>query len=158
MSSPEPEPIRSPVGALETARRESQQAAYKQLHATLQELDRLDVPVLEDSHLHALGIRKLPDIDVDEYAPFDPEPLFFSPYPLNGAEDVSGLVTDALNEEPTYNIGTRPWKKPCEKAYCPGDCIGLDRHCSCSRYQWVYEMAGAYENGLLGKTKWQYMK
>lgn len=157
MSSPEPEPIQSPVGALEAARRESQQAAYKQLHATLQELDRLDVPVLEDSHLQALGIRKLPDIDVDEYAPFDPEPLFFRPYPLDDVEDLPGLVTGALDKDAYYDTLHR-WKKPCEKSYCPGDCIGLDRHCSCSRYDWVHNMAGEYGDGILGKAKWRYMK
>ncbi|KAK7702281.1 hypothetical protein SLS64_009859 [Diaporthe eres] len=93
MSSPEP--IQSPVEALEMARRESQQAAYKQLHATLQELHRLDVPVLDDSHLQALGIRRLPDIDVDEHAP---------------------------------------------------------------RYKWADSMAGEYGDGILGKTKWQYLR
>lgn len=155
MSSPEPEPIQSPVGALETARRESQQAAYKQLHATLQELDRLDVPVLEDSHLQALGIRKLPDIDVDEYAPFDPEPLFFSPYPVDGVEDLPAFVNGARRY---VEDASRRWKKPCVKSHCPGENINLNMHCSCSRFGWVCRVAGTYRDGILGKSKWQYLK
>lgn len=149
--------MQSPVEALETARRESQQAAYKQLHATLRELDLLDVPVLEDSHLQALGIHKLPDIDVDEHAPFDPEPLFFRPYPLDGVEDLPSFVNGAIDEDLYYDTLHR-WKKPCEESYCPGDAICLDRHCSCSRYDWVHFTAGEFGDGILGKTKWQYSK
>ena len=152
-----PAPIQSPVGAVETARRESQQAAYKQLHATLQELDRLDVPVLEDSHLQALGIRKLPDIDVDEHALFDLEPLFFRPYPLDDDEDLPGLVNGSLSLDLCDDASTR-WKSPCVESYCPGDNIGLDMHCSCSRYDWAHHIAGQYGSGILGKTKWQYLK
>lgn len=156
MSSPEP--IQSPVEALETARRESQQAAYKQLHATLRELHRLDVPVLEDSHLQALGIRKLPEIDVDEHAPFDPEPLFFRPYPLNGVEDLPGFVNGALDEDVYYDSLHR-WKKPCVESYCPGELmISNEMHCSCSRYKWAKRVAGQYGDGILAKTKWQYLK
>ena len=151
MSSPAP--IQSPVEALEMARRESQQAAYKQLHATLRRLDRLDVPVLDDSHLESLGIRKLPDIDVDEHAPFDPEPLFFRPYPLDGVDDLPSFVKDLLQYE-----STREWKKPCTESYCPGEFIAHKRHCSCSRYKWADSMAGEYGDGILGKTKWQYIK
>lgn len=154
MSSPEP--IQSPVGAVESARRESQQAAYKQLHATLKELDRLDVPVLEDSHLQALGIRQLPDIDVDEHAPFDPEPLFFRPYPLDDEEDLPGLVNGALSQN-WYDDASRRWEKPCVKSYCPGDNIRNDLHCSCSRYNWVNSIAGRFGRGILGKTKWQFL-
>lgn len=155
MSSPEP--IQSPVEALETARRESQQAAYKQLYATLRELDRLDVPVLEESHLQALGIRKLPDIDVDEHAPFDPEPLYFSPYPLDGVEDLPDLVNGAINEDLYYDTLQR-WKRPCAESYCPGDLISHNMHCSCSRFKWAHYMSGAFGDGILGKTKWQYSR
>ena len=154
MSSPEP--IQSPVGAVETARRESQQAAYNQLHATLKELDRLDVPVLEDSHLQALGIRKLPDIDVDEHAPFDPEPLFFRPFPLDDEQDLPGFVNGALSED-WYDEASRRWEKSCVKPYCPGDNIELDMHCSCSRYDWAKSIAGRFGGGILGKTKWQFL-
>lgn len=154
MSSPEP--IQSPVEALETARRESQQAAYKQLHATLQELNRLDVPVLEDSHLQALGIHKLPDIDVDEHAPFDAEPLFFRPYPIDGVEDPPALVNGALRYGSEDALSR--WEKPCAESYCPGDLIGLDMHCSCSRYCWARCVAGKYGDGILGESKWQYLK
>lgn len=154
MSSPAP--IQSPVGAVEAARRESQQAAYKQLHATLKELDRLDVPVLENSHLKALGIRKLPDIDVDEYAPFDPEPLFFRPFPIDSEEDLPGFVNDVLVEG--WYDTDRQWKKPCTESYCPGEYISHRRHCSCSRYSWANSMAGEYGDGILGKTKWHYAK
>lgn len=152
MSSPEP--IQSPVGALEAARRESQQAAYKQLSATLKELDRLDVPVLDDSLLQALGIRKLPDIDVDEHAPFDPEPLFFRPYPLDEEENLPEFVNDAL-QEGWYDTDLQ-WKKPCTKSYCPGALISHGRHCSCGRYLWAKSMAGQFDDGIMGKTKWRY--
>lgn len=155
MSSPAP--VQSPLEALEAARRDSQQAAYKELHATLRELDRLDVPVLEDSHLQALGIRKLPDIDVDEHAPFDPEPLFFRPYPLDGEDDLPVLVNSALREN-ARDDSLRTWKKPCDESYCPGDLISLSMHCSCSRYKWVHRKAGAFGDGILAKTKWQYLK
>lgn len=155
MSSPAP--IQSPVEALEAARRDSQQAAYKQLHATLRELDRLDVPVLEDSHLQALGIRKLPDIDVDEHAPFDTEPLFFRPYGLDGVDNLQEFVNGAIDEDLYYD-NLRRWKKPCAKSYCPGELISHDMHCSCSRYNWVHYMAGAFGDGILAKTKWQYLK
>ncbi|KAL2289347.1 hypothetical protein FJTKL_02349 [Diaporthe vaccinii] len=154
MSSPES--VQSPVEALETARRESQQAAYKQLHATLRELDRLDVPVLDDSHLQDLGILKLPDIDVDEHAPFDPEPLFFRPYPLDGVEDLPGLVKGAIKEDFLCDTLQR-WKKPCAESYCPGDLMCQNMHCSCSRYKWAHYMSGAFGDGILGKTKWQYL-
>ncbi|KAK7708175.1 hypothetical protein SLS63_013589 [Diaporthe eres] len=155
MSSPEP--IQSPVEALEMARRESQQAAYKQLHATLQELHRLDVPVLDDSHLQALGIRRLPDIDVDEHAPFDSEPLFFRPYPLDGVDDLPGFVDDVLIHKDIYDTSSQ-WKKPCTESYCPGELISHKRHCSCSRYKWADSMAGEYGDGILGKTRWHYVK
>lgn len=154
MSSPASIP--SPVESLETTRRDSQQAAYKQLHATLQELDHLDVPVLDDSYLETLGIRKLPDIDVDEHAPFDPEPLFFRPYPLDDVDDLPGLVDDAL-EKPLFDIED-PWRTSCTESYCPGENIAHGFHCSCKRYKWVASKAGKLGDGLLGKTKWQYVK
>lgn len=154
MSSPAP--IQSPVRAIESARRESQQAAYKQLHATLKKLDRLDIPVLEDSHLQTLGICKLPDIDVDEHAPVDSEPLFFHPFPLDSKEDLPGFVNDmVLHGE--YD-SARQWKKPCTESYCPGELISRNRHCSCSRYFWADSMAGDLGDGILGMTKWQYGK
>lgn len=154
MSSPEP--VQSSVGAVEAARRESQQAAYKQLSATLKELDRLDVPVLEDSHLQALGIRKLPDIDVDEHAPFDPEPLFFRPYPLDEEEDLPEFVNNAL-QQGWYDTDLQ-WKESCTKSYCPGELISHGRHCSCGRYLWANSMAGQFDDGIMGKTEWRHTK
>lgn len=157
MSSPAP--IQSPVGALESARRESQQAAYEQLHATLKELNRIDVPVLNDSHLQTLGIRKLPDIDVDEHAPFDPEPLFFSPYPFSEGEDMPDSVKGALDyPQAWYDDINRAWKEPCERSDCPAELIHYKRHCSCSRYDWVHTMAGENGDGVMGKTNWKYDK
>lgn len=153
---PSPEATQSPVEALETARRESQQAAYKQLHAMLRKLDRLDIPVLEDSHLQALGIRKLPDIDVDEHAPFDPEPLYFRPYPLDGVDDLPKFIDDVLIHKDIYDTSSQ-WKKPCMESYCPGEHIPHGFHCSCKRYKWAASKAGKYGDGILGKTKWQYV-
>lgn len=152
MSSPAP--IQSPVCDIESARRESQKAAYKQLHATLKKLDRLDIPVLEDSHLQSLGVRKLPDIDVDEHAPVDSEPLFFHPFPLDRKEDLPGFVNDmVLHGE--YD-SDRQWKKPCTESYCPGELISHSHHCSCSRYLWANSMAGDLGDGILGMTKWRW--
>lgn len=149
-----PAPIQSPVGAIEAARRESQQAAYKQLCATLKKLNRLYyVPVLEDWQLQSLGIRKLPDIDVDEHAPFDPEPLFFRPFPIDDEEDVPGFVHSTIH--PLSNeVASRQWKKPCVKSDCPGGTIFMGDHCSCKRYQWAYTVAGRCGQGIFGKTQW----
>jgi hypothetical protein len=154
MSSPEAPAVQSPSGAVATARRESQKAAYEQLQATLKELDRLDVPVLDDSHLQALGIRKLPDIDVDGHAPFDPEPLFFRPYPLDDGEDLPSLVNGAHSLW-QLDGALWHWEKPCQRSYCPGEHIDQDLHCSCRRYSWMDAMAGQYDHGILAKTKWQ---
>lgn len=140
------------VASIETSRRESQRVAFKLLAVTKLDIDELEVPSLSDSHLERLNIRKLPEIDVDETAPFDPEPLFFRPFPLDGIDDLPKFMHGALHEG--FADTSDEWKKPCEEPWCPGfgNSSGFD--CSSKRFKWIHATAGRYWDGILGKTRW----
>lgn len=104
--------------------------------------------------LEALGIRKLQDIDVDEMAPFDPEPLFFQPWSSDETVDFPTLARQAMGDhEYTHRSG---WKAACSESSCTGWCD--DYHVESSRrIRWFTETVSPYicrDAGLVLQTEW----
>ncbi len=59
---------------------------------------------MEDDELASFSIRKLSPIDVDETAPFDPDPLFFQPYPLHDKVDFRTALVQGVKETDPYPL------------------------------------------------------
>lgn len=111
-------------------------------------------PTLSDHELKALGIQKLPAIDLDETAPFDPEPLFFSPYPIDEVDDFPVLVQKSMGDR-RYSEGHDDWEPACTDSSCPGWCMGPTSD-DTQRLRWFNRtMCPSYRGkGILSRTDW----
>lgn len=156
----------APVEACVPTQREMQMCAWKHLAAIKAEIyhpftDQGRV-TLEEDHLASLGIRKMSALDVDENAPFDPEPLFFQPYSLDGVDDFPAFVHGLLAFDHTQRGCA--WKPECEMEDCSSAEInggsGIGHH-SLDRLYWFLGVLRSYwhcrDTGILEeRTSWEY--
>ncbi|KAK3934451.1 hypothetical protein QBC46DRAFT_76782 [Diplogelasinospora grovesii] len=127
------------------ARRELQKQWLLQLCQLQNDIDDLRQAVLDDGQLESLCIRKLPPLDVDGTAPFDPEPNFFRPYPLDDNQDFPTVVNQHLDGQEG-----KIWRNGCkydEYDDCP------DWHCADFRAIWFKESLGL-DDGILEQMGW----
>ncbi|KAI3393140.1 hypothetical protein diail_4708 [Diaporthe ilicicola] len=144
-------PSHPQLRALEDARKERREEESVQLYELLMHIwelvDDSREPALTDEQLKALSIRKGAPLDVDQDAPFDPEPLFFPPLPIEEGQDVRSVMLDAVSK-----FGLSRWHANCTRT----DCQLL--RCAEWRYHWVLSLVGGLDYfpgfGLLGKSKW----
>lgn len=148
-------PSHPQLQALEDARREKREEQSDQLSDLLTHIWNLvdddREPALTDEQLQALSIRKGAPLDVDQAAPFDPEPLFFSPYPIEEGQDVRSVMLNAMPD-----LGLSKWYDDCTREDCQ-----LTR-CAKWRYAWVLSLVGGLHyfpgHGPVGKSVWVAMR
>lgn len=75
-------------------------------------------PTVSVEELTAGDIRKLPELDVDGVYPFDPDPLFFSPWPSQDEVDFPALVHTAVDERDRGP--DQKWTTACTESTCMG--------------------------------------
>lgn len=132
----------------------------KIFHPQYYQLGRISI---DDDELASLGIRKMSALDVDETAPFDPEPLFFRPCPVDEGEDFPALVHGSLRHDRTQVVSkynTSAWKPECqlEEQKCSPDGINkVFGHHSLDRVQWFMAALQFVESGILEeRSPWKY--
>ena len=123
-------------------RRLLQKQQLRALTELRSEILSLDPAVFNDDQLASLAIRKLSPIDVDGSAPFDPDPLFFLPYPMEDGQDFRSMALapfQGLEHE---------WLEMCKDGECDG--------CSCGRWRmrWADDTLGTFGEGLRENTEW----
>lgn len=125
------------------ARQLLQELHLEQLGWLFDGVNDLRQTALDDDQLDSLLIRKLPDIDVDEIAPFDLDPLFIRPYPLaDDARDFPTVVAQALED------GRPRWEALCDQENCSYD------ECASRRAKWFMESFGVRGEGIRENTEW----
>jgi hypothetical protein len=125
------------------ARQLLQELHLEQLGWLFDGVNVLRQTALDDDQLETLLIRKLPAIDVDEIAPFDPDPLFIRPYPLaDDARDFPTVVAQALLD------GQPRWNSPCDQDNCSDDL------CASRRAEWFIDSFGTCGEGIRENTQW----
>lgn len=135
-----------PDSTTAAGRRLLQQGQFDHLAWLLDEVHALRQIGLDDDQLELLSIRKLPAIDVDEVAVFDPEPLFLQPYRLdNDALDFPTVVADALYDD----AKPKKWTKSCTRDKCNS------YSCANWRSTWVVESFGDFGEGIRENTEWE---
>jgi len=125
------------------ARQLLQELHLEQLGWLFDGVNVLRQTALDDDQLETLLIRKLPAIDVDEIAPFDPDPLFIHPYPLaDDDRDFPTVVAQALED------GQPRWKSLCDQDSCNSDV------CASRRSTWFVDSFGTCGEGIRENTIW----